>query len=101
MDDPVAFKNDPPVGTGPYTLANATESAFTYERRDDWWGAEVFGVTPAPQTVNFVHVGPETSVALSLAANEIDTPAIGILSPGAFDSVKNRNDQVTAWLPGW
>jgi len=99
VDDPVAFKNDPPVGTGPYTLANATESAFTYERRDDWWGAEVFGVTPAPQTVNFMHVGPETSVALSLAANEIDTPAIGILSPGAFDSVKNRNDRVTAWLP--
>jgi peptide/nickel transport system substrate-binding protein len=99
VDDPVAFKNDPPIGTGPYTLANATENAFTYERRDDWWGTDVFGVTPAPQTVNFMHVGPETSVALSLAANEIDTPAIGILSPGAFDSVKNRNGNVTAWLP--
>lgn len=98
VEDPVAYKNDPPIGTGPYTLANATESAFTYERRDDWWGTEVFGVTPAPRIVNFMHVGPETSVALALSANEIDTPAIGILSPGAFTSVKNRNAEVQAWL---
>lgn len=98
VEDPVAFKNDPPIGTGPYVLANATESAFTYERRDDWWGTEVFGVTPAPEVVNFMHVGPETSVALSLSANEIDSPAIGILSPGAFISVKDRNTSVQAWL---
>jgi len=98
VEDPVTFKNDPPIGTGPYLLESATESAFTYVRRDDWWGTEVFGVTPAPVKVNFMHVGPETSVALSLAANEIDTPAIGILSPGAFKSVIERNDKVQAWL---
>jgi peptide/nickel transport system substrate-binding protein len=98
VEDPVAFQNDPPVGTGPYELVNATESAFSYERRDDWWGTEVFDITPAPRFVNFMHVGPETSVALSLSANEIDTPAIGILSPGAFLSVKSRNESVQAWL---
>ncbi len=97
IPDPVTFKNDPPIGTGPYRLETATESAFTYVRRDDWWGTEVFGVTPAPAKVNFMHVGPETSVALSLAANELDTPAIGILSPGAFVSVKERNPNVKAW----
>ncbi|MEZ4675600.1 MAG: ABC transporter substrate-binding protein [Caldilineaceae bacterium] len=86
------------LAPAPIVLANATESAFTYERRDDWWGTEIFGVTPAPQTVNFMHVGPETSVALSLSADEIDTPAIGILSPGAFISVKDRNPNVEAWL---
>ncbi len=96
--DPVTFKNDPPVGTGPYKLESATESAFTYVRRDDWWGTEVFGVTPAPVKVNFMHVGPETSVALALSANEIDSPAIGIMSPGAFKSVIERNDKVGAWL---
>jgi len=96
--DPVTFKNDPPIGTGPYTLENATESAFTYVRRDDWWGTEVFGVTPEPLHVNFMHVGPETSVALALSSNDIDTPAIGILSPGAFLSVKDRNSDVQAWI---
>lgn len=98
VEDPVTFNNDPPIGTGPYTLASATESAFSYARRDDWWGTEVFGVTPAPEKVNFVHVGPETSVAIALSANEIDTPAIGILSPGAFASVKERNANVQGWL---
>ena len=98
VEDPVTFANDPPIGTGPYVLDNATETAFSYVRRDDWWGTEVFGVTPAPEKVNFVHVGPETSVAIALAANEIDTPAIGILSPGAFLSVKERNPNVQAWL---
>jgi peptide/nickel transport system substrate-binding protein len=98
VEDPVTFKNDPPIGTGPYLLETATESAFTYVRRDDWWGTEAFGVTPAPAKVNFMHVGPETSVALALSANEIDSPAIGILSPGAFISVKDRNANVKAWM---
>ena len=98
VEDPVTFANNPPIGTGPYTLVNSTENAFSYERRDDWWGTEVFGVTPAPEKVNYVYVGPETSVAIALAANEIDTPAIGILSPGAFLSVKERNPNVQAWL---
>ena len=98
VEDPVTFANDPPVGTGPYKLESATESAFSYVRRDDWWGTEVFGVTPAPEKVNFIHVGPETSVAIAMTANEIDTPAIGILSPGAFVSVKERNPNVEAWL---
>ena len=97
VEDPVTFKFDPPIGTGPYLLESATESAFSYTRRDDWWGTEVFGVTPAPAKVNFMHVGPETSVALSLSANEIDSPAIGILSPGAFMSVKERNPNIKAW----
>ncbi len=98
IEDPVTFANDPPIGTGPYLLDGATESAYSYVRRDDWWGTEVFGVTPAPEKVNFIHVGPETSVAIALSADEIDTPAIGILSPGAFLSVKERNPNVQAWL---
>ena len=40
IEDPVTFANDPPVGTGPYKLASATESAYSYVRRDDWWGTE-------------------------------------------------------------
>lgn len=98
IEDPVTFANDPPIGTGPYVLDNATESAYSYVLRDDWWGTEVFGVTPAPKKVNFIHVGPETSVAIALSADEIDSPAIGILSTGAFLSVQERNPNVQAWV---
>ena len=48
-EDPLTFKNNPPVSTGPYRLKDATQTAVIWERRDDWWGTEVFGVTPGPR----------------------------------------------------
>ena len=95
--DPMTYEDSDPIGTGPYTLVTASESAITWERNDDWWGTKVFGVTPAPKIVNFQYVGSPTSVALALAANEIDTPQIGILSLGDFLAVAARNPNVSAW----
>ncbi|MCZ7573856.1 MAG: ABC transporter substrate-binding protein [Ardenticatenaceae bacterium] len=97
--DPLKFKNSQPVSTSAYTLKNASETAMTWERRDDWWGTKVFGVTPAPKIVNFIYAGPETNTALALAANELDTPNISILSLGSFLEVAKRNPKVTAWYP--
>ena len=95
--DPLTFKNSDPVGTGPYKLRNATETAMTYERNEEWWGKDVFGRLPEPQIINFQYMGPETNVALALAANELDTPNIGILSLGSFQEVARRNPDVHAW----
>ncbi|MBM3133961.1 MAG: ABC transporter substrate-binding protein [Chloroflexi bacterium] len=95
--DPLTFKNYPPVGTGPYKLVNATTAARTYERRDDWWGIKVFGVTPAPKTINYMYAGDETATALALAANELDTVGIGILTVGSLNQVVRRNPNVQAW----
>lgn len=95
--DPLTFKNAPPVGTGPYRMVNATETAITYERRDDWWGTQAFGVTPGPRVINFQYLGAETNAALALSSNDIDTPFIGILSLGTFQQVAGQNPNVTAW----
>jgi peptide/nickel transport system substrate-binding protein len=95
--DPLTFKSSDPIGTGAYTLANASQNAMVYERNDDWWGNAVFGKLPAPRFVSFQYVGPETSTAFALAADEIDTPFIGILSKGSFLEVMNRNPNVSAW----
>jgi peptide/nickel transport system substrate-binding protein len=95
--DPLTFKSSDPVGTGPYKLAKASGTAMTYERNDDWWGTKVFGVTPAPKIVNFQFLGSPTSAALALAADEIDTPNIGILSLADFLAVAARNANVKAW----
>ncbi|MBV9356843.1 MAG: ABC transporter substrate-binding protein [Chloroflexi bacterium] len=95
--DPLTFKNYPPVGTGPYKLKDASQTAFTYERRDDWWGTKAWGVQPAPKEVDFQYVGPETNVALALTNNDLDTPNIGILSAGSFQQVASRNPNVSAW----
>jgi peptide/nickel transport system substrate-binding protein len=96
-EDPLTFLNSDPIGTGAYLLTNATESAMTYTRNDDWWGQEVFGRLPEPQTINFQHVGPETNVALAMAADELDIASIGILSLGSFLEVRQRNPQLRAW----
>lgn len=98
-EDPLTFKSSNPIGTGPYVLDNATETGMTYVRDEDYWGGPVFGHMPAPQTINFLYLGPETNVALALAADELDTPNIGILSLGSFQEVVRRNQNVTAWSP--
>jgi len=96
-EDPLTFKNNPPVTTGPYRLKNATQSSVIWERRDDWWATEVLGVTPGPREVQFLHLGAETNVAQALVNNELDTPNIGILSAGSFQEVARRNENVRAW----
>jgi peptide/nickel transport system substrate-binding protein len=96
--DPKTFVNSDPVCTGPYKLTSATQQALTWTRRDDWWGTKVWGVTPAPKTVNFLYLGPETNIALALVNNELDTPNIGLLGVGSFEEVARRNPKVQAWL---
>jgi peptide/nickel transport system substrate-binding protein len=96
-EDPLTFTNNPPVTTGPYRLKEATQSSVVWERRDDWWATEVLGVTPGPREVHFLHLGAESNVAQALVNNEIDTPNIGILSPGSFQEVARRNESVRAW----
>lgn len=96
--DPLTFKNSDPIGTGPYRLADASQTAMTYERRDDWWGTTVFGATPGPRVVQYINVGTEQNVALSLASNDLDVSNIGILSAGSFQQVAADNPSVNAWF---
>ncbi len=95
--DPLTFKNSPPVGTGPYRLADASQTSMTYELREDWWGSEVFGITPAVKTLQFVYLGPEQNVTLALTSNEIDAASIGIMSAGSFLQASARNPNIQAW----
>ena len=95
--DPLTFKNSDPVGTGPYRIKDANQNGVTLERRDDWWGTKAFEVTPAPTNIQFVYVGDEQNVALSLSSNDIDAAPIGILSAGTFTQVTGQNPNVRAW----
>ena len=95
--DPAAFKNDPIVGTGAYKLIEHTQSAFTWERRDDWWGTKVFGVSPAPKQISFQNLGAETNIALAMTNNDVDINQIGSLGLGSYLNVAQRNPNVRAW----
>jgi peptide/nickel transport system substrate-binding protein len=95
--DPAAFKNDPPIGTGAYKIKEHTQSAFTWSRRDDWWGTKVWGVTPAPQEISFQYIGAETNIALAMSNNDVDINQIGSLGLGSYLNVAERNPAVRAW----
>ncbi|MCC6005372.1 MAG: ABC transporter substrate-binding protein [Thermofilum sp.] len=55
--DPVTFKNNPPIGTGPYVLYKVIPEAkmFVFVRRDDYWAAKVFGPQYLPKPKYIVY----------------------------------------------
>ncbi len=96
--DPVTFTNYPnPIGTGPYKLVSAAQTAAVFERRDDWWATEKYGIRPAPKYVVFETLGTEETLAAALASNDVDAVNIGLLSFGTYLTVQQRNPYVTAW----
>jgi len=99
--DPTTFTNFDlekgwPVFTGPYRLVQADENQLIYDRRDDWWGAEIgFHDLPAPKRVVMVNPGPEERAAAAIEANEVDVvPQMGL---GAFQAVIAANPNIIAW----
>ena len=70
VDDPSAFTNDDPVGTGPYVLEAWTPQAVTLTARDDYWGGAPGGAGAAVHVVQRQHVldqrAAERAVAVGL-----------------------------------
>ncbi|NQX11170.1 ABC transporter substrate-binding protein [Microbacteriaceae bacterium VKM Ac-2855] len=40
VDDPTTYRDETPVGTGPYTLGNFTPQQYTLDKYPDYWQAE-------------------------------------------------------------
>jgi peptide/nickel transport system substrate-binding protein len=101
--DPLTFKYyDPeqgwPVATGPYKLTSVSENEFVYDRRDDYWGADVEGIgLPAPRRLIWVEPGPEEASAALMADGGLDS--IMDITLGTFLALKEQNPDVEAWLP--
>lgn len=104
--DPFTFENyDPdqgwPLGTGAYRLVSASENEFIYERRDDWWGAEVgipeMGISglPAPEYLVWVVTGTEEN-KVQLASNQ-ELDSVMDVTLGAYEAIWSRNPNISAW----
>ena len=107
--DPFTFEfYDPeqgwPLGTGAYRLASASENEFIYERRDDWWGAEVgipeMGIDglPAPQYLVWVVTGTEENRVQLASSGELDS--VMDVTLGGFDAMLSNNPNMEAWVDG-
>jgi peptide/nickel transport system substrate-binding protein len=99
--DPLTFKNyDPdkgwPVFTGPYKLTGVSPTEFTYERHDDWWGAQTgFAELPAPKKLVWTWAGPEETRTALMAEGQLDS--LMDITLGAFEALQARNPKVIAW----
>jgi peptide/nickel transport system substrate-binding protein len=79
------FKNDVPeeiVGAGPYKLMSWTEEAWYYERVDDWWGKDIFGL-PTPKYLS--HTTPKDNVAAALAFEEGELDVMTHFTPKIWE----------------
>jgi peptide/nickel transport system substrate-binding protein len=71
---PTDFKNDVPeeiVGAGPYRLMSWSEAGWYYERVDDWWGKDIFGL-PNPKYLSHTTYQDNVAAALAFEEGEID-----------------------------
>jgi len=69
------FRDDVPediVGGGPYRLMSWTEEVYYYERVDDWWGRDIFGL-PTPRYIGHVTFKDNIAAALAFEGGELDT----------------------------
>lgn len=102
--DPTTFTNyDPaqgwPVFSGPYLLAEVSETEFTYVRNDDWWGVEA-GFQPdlpAPEKLIWVAYGSEETRTAAMARDELDS-LMGV-NLGSFLALKQLTGTAIAWHP--
>jgi len=68
------FRNDVPeevVGAGPYKLMSWTEASMFYERVDDWWGKDIFGL-PTPKYLSHTTYLDNPAAALAFEEGELD-----------------------------
>ena len=100
--DAATFAFDPPVGTGPYVFAGATDEMAVWDRDEDWWGARTgFRDLPAPRRLVWLHSGSEEARAGRLADGTLD--AAHPVSAQTFLDIRAANPAIRAWrdAPPW
>jgi peptide/nickel transport system substrate-binding protein len=96
----LTFKFSPPVVTGPYIPIANTATYNIYERRDDWWATEAYGIRPGPKYIEQLYVpSAEDQIAMALATNILDTGAgtSYMLGRAAFEALRAKNPYVRDW----
>jgi len=85
--DPKEFANWPPVETGPYKLYKTYPelNMFIWERDEDYWAKEVFGLFPAPKYVIWRYAPPPDIDLADFVHGMVDAPLPHLFS---WDMIK-------------
>ena len=109
--DPLTFKNYDsekgwPVFTGPYKLADISETEFIYVRDENWWGAQTgWKELPKPEKLVWTWYGSEEERMSAMLNNELDN--VLDISLGNLLNLKTSNPNIItyftdlpyAWVP--
>jgi peptide/nickel transport system substrate-binding protein len=90
------FRNDTPVGTGPYTLSAKWTSGtpLTITRNPAWWGQ-----LPAPATITWIRYDNSDVMGQALRSGELDM--IPQVPPTVFDGMTGSDGVKTVALPSF
>jgi peptide/nickel transport system substrate-binding protein len=93
-----------PLGTGAYKLTSASETRFTYERDDNWWGKDAnipeLGIDglPKPKYLVWEVTGSEENKVQLASAGELDS--VMDVTLGGFEAMKANNPNMIGWVDG-
>lgn len=89
--------NDKPeeqVVSGPYKLYHHDPNIVIYQRIDNWWGRDIFGL-PRPKYV--AHVIYKDNPSASLAIERGDVDWAGLFIPSVWEMWKKKNLPIGTW----
>jgi len=91
------FINDDPkeqVVSGPYKLFYSDPNILVYERIDDWWGKDIFGL-PRPKYIAHVIYKDNNSAALAVEQGDVDWAALFI--PSVWELWEKKGLEIGTW----
>jgi peptide/nickel transport system substrate-binding protein len=91
VDDYLLFNNSNPVFTSAFKLVESKEEQCIWQRDDNWWGKDIFGL-PAMKWIVYKYVGTQDKAELAIQANEIDT--VGS-TKAIYDELSKTNEYLT------
>ncbi len=86
----VDFRDDVPseiIGGGPYRLVQWDPEFWVYERVENWWGKDIFGVPAVPRIAHRLF---KDNPAVNLAFEMLELDAIGHFTPAVWELWKTK-----------
>lgn len=102
VDDPLTFRFNPPIGTGPYTLKEWDKAGFwlIWEKREDWDKSPtgiLYG-EPKPKYIQFQYLGNTEKRVMAQVRHEMDMTD---LNPESLRAMMKRNEYGRGFYDGF
>ncbi len=85
---------DEQVVSGPYKLYHSDPNIIIYQRIDDWWGKDIFGL-PGPKFIAHVIYKDNASANLALERGDVDWA--GLFIPSVWEMWEKKHLPVGTW----